>query len=101
MTMHSKDKLAKALDTVDLPDMAAKAREGYYHDFLSSLDTPAVQLINDLWVAAEIYPEMKPRILSLRLRVMDGEFDATREEGDAWAASPEGQAAFRRLKKGK
>ena len=28
---------------------------------------------------------------------MNGEFDATKEESDDWAASPDGKAAFSRL----
>jgi hypothetical protein len=98
MTMHSKDRLAKALEEVDLRHMAYLAREGYYHDFMSPLDAPCIQLVNDLWQAAENHPEMRGRILSLRLRAMDGEFDATKEEADDWAASKEGQEAFKRLK---
>ena len=31
---------------------------------------------------------------NLASRVADGEFDATREESDEWAASPSGQEAF-------
>jgi len=30
--------------------------------------------------------------------VIDGEFDASKEESDAWAASPEGQETFRQLR---
>jgi hypothetical protein len=32
--------------------------------------------------------------------VIDGEFDATKAESDAWARSPDGQAAFAGLLKG-
>jgi hypothetical protein len=35
--------------------------------------------------------------MRLRRRVIDGEFDASGEEGDEWAASPEGQETFRKL----
>lgn len=89
--MHSKDKLADELMKAGLVDMAAKAREGYYHDFLSPLDSPCLQLAADLAAietaaAADLYT-----------RHLNGEFDATVEEGDEWAASPEGQEAFRRL----
>ena len=42
MTMHTNDKLALALEAVNLRFMAGKAREGYYHDFMSPLDTPFV-----------------------------------------------------------
>jgi hypothetical protein len=34
---------------------------------------------------------------NIRQRVIDGEFDATSEEGDEWAQSPDGQETFRKL----
>lgn len=94
--MHTKDKLAAALREVGLDVMADQAATGYYHDFLSPLDTPELQLISDLMDVATINPN-KDAILKLRDRVMQGEFDASKEESDAWAASPEGQAAFKML----
>lgn len=89
--MHSKDFLAEELRKADLPEMAMKAATGYYHDYLSPLDVPAVQLAVDLMEAGT------PAALALRARHMDGEFDASSEESDEWAASPEGQAAFAAL----
>lgn len=90
--MHTKDILAAALEEASLPEMAAKAREGYYHDFLSPLDTPCIQLAEDL---AKVGTQAA---LALRARhLLDGEFDATQEETDAWAASPDGQEAFNQL----
>ena len=89
--MHTKDLLAAALEAAALPDMAAKAREGYYHDFLSPLDTPVLQLAGDLAEAGT------PASLEVRKRVINGEFDATREESDEWAKSPDGQNAFKEL----
>ena len=86
--MHTKDKLADALLAADLPEMAAKAREGYYDDFLSPLDLPILALATDLAKAGT------PAALVLCRRVIDGDFDATREESDAWANSPDGQAVF-------
>lgn len=97
--MHSKDKLAAALREVDLPEMADKAAEGYYHDFLSPLDLPELALVGALGAVAKNHPKMA-EILLLRGRVIDGEFDATKEESDAWAKSPEGQEAFRKLVRG-
>lgn len=89
--MHTKDKLADALENAGLNDMAAKARDGYYHDYLSPLATPCIQLADDL--AAKGTPEA----LAVRARHLNGEFDATREESDEWANSPDGKDAFRRL----
>jgi hypothetical protein len=78
--------------------MADQAATGYYHDFLSPLSTPELQLCDDLAVAAACNPaEKTDDILALRKRVINGDFDASTEEGDAWAASPEGRATFARL----
>lgn len=91
--MHSKDVLSGELDKANLHDMATLAATGYYHDYLSPLDTPALTLLGDLAQAGT------PEALALRQRVINGEFDATAEESDEWAASPEGQATFRLLLK--
>jgi hypothetical protein len=91
--MHSKDFLAQELRAAGLEDMAAKAETGWYHDYLSPLDDPAITLADDLAVAGT------DAALKLRKRHLNGEFDATVEESDAWAASPEGQEAYRRLVK--
>ena len=92
--MHSKDFLAQELRKAGLNDMAKRAEAGLYHDYLSPLDTPSIQLAKDLEraiaggnIAAN----------DLRRRHFDGEFDATAEESEAWAASSEGQAAFEKL----
>jgi len=86
--MHSKDFLADELRKANLPEMADKAATGYYHDFLSPLDTPSMQLAADLAKAGT------PAALAVRMRHLNGEFDASNEESDEWAASPDGQAAF-------
>ena len=88
----SKMKLAAAIRDLpgfavqaDLQQMAARAEAGYYSDFGSPLATPCIQLAHDLKaVGAD----------ALLARHMNGEFDATREESDAWAASPDGQEAM-------
>ena len=90
--MHTKDKLAAALTKAGLTDMATKAAEGYYDDFLSPLAMPMSALMAEL-AAAGTEPA-----LALRKRVMNGDFDATEEESEAWADSPAGQATMNRLK---
>ena len=89
--MHTKDKLAAALREAGLEDMAAKAAEGYYHDFLSPLATPCLQLSNDLAAVGT------PAAMALRQRHHNGEFDASVEESEAWAKGSDGQAAFNEL----
>jgi hypothetical protein len=88
---HTKDILAAELRKIGLNDMADKAAAGYYHDFLSPLATPCVQLAKDL-AAVGTY-----QALALRERHLNGEFDASKEESDAWAQGPEGKAAFNQL----
>lgn len=91
--MHTKDILARELRKADLPEMAVKAEAGWYHDFLSPLATPCLQLAADLQEAGT------PAALALRARHLEGEFDATIEESDEWAESAEGQAAFASLRR--
>ncbi len=89
--MHTKDILAAELIKADLPEMAAKAAVGYYHDYLSPLATPCVQLAADLAAAGS------PAALALRVRHLNGEFDASFQESDDWIASLDGQDALGRL----
>ncbi len=91
---HTKDKLALALSEAGLHEMAAKAATGYYHDFLSPLDLPAMTLVTALGAAGT------PAAMALRDRVINGEFDASTEESEEWANSPEGQEVIRKLTTG-
>ena len=75
--MHSKDKLADALRAVGLTEMADRAANGWYHDYLSPLDTPAITLADDLAVAAKYDSPHRAAIIALRARHINGEFDAT------------------------
>jgi hypothetical protein len=89
--MHSKDFLAQELRKAGLEEMAVKAEAGYYHDFLSELAFPEMQLDADLVHAMQ---SGNVAAHALRKRHHNGEFDATTEESDEWAASPDGIAAF-------
>ena len=89
--MHTKDKLAQALAEAGLRDMAAMAAMGYYHDYLSPLALPGMQLDADLQAAGT------PEARALQQRHYDGEFDASIEESDEWAASAEGQETLRKI----
>jgi hypothetical protein len=68
--------------------MVHDALGGYYDDFKSPLPFPEMQLLAD--AREHALPEIVEGVLN-------GEWDATKEESDAWAASPDGQAAFREL----
>jgi len=94
---EGKDILADALLKLGLMDMSLKARGGYYHDFLSPLPMPEMQLVNDLAGAANRMPANRREILALRAAVINGEHDANVEESEAWARSPEGIAAMNML----
>jgi len=75
------ERLARAMEKEGCPDwMIAKAREGYYDDFKSSIATPCIQLVNDLGMVGRLH---------LRARAMQGEFDAQKWESDEWANDPE------------
>lgn len=76
--MHTKDKLAAELHKAGLGNMAVLAAQGYYHDYLSPLATPCIQLAADLAEAGT------PAAMALRERHLEGEFDASREEGEEW-----------------
>lgn len=99
---HTTAKLADALAAIPgVPrDMIRRAIDGYYHDFLSPLTFPEMQLVADLRELAgrpATPRDSRPRLRALVQDVVDGKFDASREESDDWARSPEGQAAFQEL----
>jgi hypothetical protein len=98
MAMHTKDLLAAELRKAGLTAMAWKAESGYYHDFLSPLDAPSMQLADDLqtYVNAPSWPR-KDEAKALLDRHINGEFDASRDESEAWATSKEGQETFAKL----
>lgn len=91
MTMHTKDFLAQELRKAGLEEMAVKAEAGYYHDFLSPLAFPEMQLLEDLRLANT------PAAIELGKRHLNGEFDANEAESDAWMNSEEGKASMRML----
>jgi hypothetical protein len=77
------ERLARALEAAGAPQvMINRARGSFYDDFKSDLATPIVQLVQDV---------RKAGLEGIAKRAIDGEFDATKEESDAWAESPEGQ----------
>jgi hypothetical protein len=99
---HTTVKLAKALGEIPgVPkDMIQRAIDGYYHDYLSPLDMPEMQLISDLKAVAKTPAtprNSRPLLLAMAQRVVDGEFDANREEAEAWMQSTEGQDTMRQL----
>lgn len=88
---HTKDLLADALNEIGLTEMATRAGNGFYHDFLSPLPFPELYLVHEL---ADVGT---PEAMALRKRCIEGDFDATTEESEEWAHSEEGRLAFERL----
>lgn len=102
MAEHTTEKLARALREIPgVPEaMIGKAAGGHYHDYLSPLTFPEIQLVRDLRALASTPAtprNSRPLLRRLADRVIAGEFDATKEESDEWARSPEGQETFRQL----
>lgn len=100
---HTTAKLARALSEVPgMPrSMIERAVSGHYHDYLSPLAMPEMQLVTDLRELAKAPAtprDSRPLLRALADRVINGDFDASKEESDAWAASPDGQETFRQLR---
>ncbi|MGA2993599.1 hypothetical protein [Bradyrhizobium sp.] len=86
--MHTKLVLASALREAGLPLMALRAAEGYYHDYLSPLAMPEKTLCDELTIIGT------SAALALCERVKQGDYDASDEEQEEWAKSPDGLAAM-------
>lgn len=96
--MRTRDKLAAELRKIAAetsPGNAAKyeafakrAETGEFDDYADTYVCPITQLYSELLAAG---------LTKFAARVANGEFDATKEESDEWAASPSGQDAAKRL----
>lgn len=64
---------------------AKRAEAGEFDDYASTYVCPVTQLYDEL---------RKAEFHKFARRVASGEFDATKEESDEWAASKEGQEAL-------
>jgi|SRR5262245_54045446 len=102
MTEVTSQKLADALRSAGFEDIAVRAEADEFHDYKSPHALPNMTLESILRGIMHGAKDEKTQMAAhnLRLRLIDGEFDASKEEGEAWAASPEGQAAFRALHEG-
>jgi hypothetical protein len=81
-TSSTKERLARAIIERSgghydprVERMVKLARAGRYDDFESDIATPLIVLRNDLLAVG---------YTDLAQRVMDGDFDSTTEEADAW-----------------
>lgn len=75
MKLPTSERLAQVLHAEGLLEMESKARAGYYDDYRSPLATPIMQLVKDLSAVNR---------KDLAERAANGEWDGTREEGEAW-----------------
>ena len=79
--MSSKDILANDLRAAGAPsDMVIRAMGGYYSDYDSPLATPCIQLVQDARAAG---------LHGVANAAMDGKYDATEEESEAFAKRAE------------
>ena len=73
------ERLAQALENAAAPEeMVRAARAGRYDDFKSESATPIFDLVRDL---------QRIGAKDLAQRAIAGEFDASKEEADAWYAA--------------
>ena len=82
------ERLATALREANAPEsMIKRAEAGYYDDFKGPLAQNIAELVADCGLAQGLD--------DIAWRAMDGEFDATNWEADAWAKNtPEGRAVM-------
>lgn len=96
--MRTRDKLASELrkvaehaspgNAVVYETFARRTETGEFDDFADTYGCPITQLYGELRAAG---------FTKFASRVASGEFDATSEESDEWARSPEGQEIASRL----
>lgn len=100
MTARTSQHLADTLRAAGFEGLAERAETDEFHDFLSNHPAPAMVLDFELVsIISNDKNSERARMAAhhIRMRHHDGEFDADLEESDDWAASPEGQAAFKSL----
>jgi hypothetical protein len=74
--VNTKERLALAMEAEGCPqELIARARGGEFDDFYSNSATPIMRLVGEL---------RKNGFRALAARAIGGEFDATKEEAEAW-----------------
>jgi len=96
MTAKTSQKLADTLRAAGLETLAGRAEADEFHDYLSEHAGPSLVLDQELMtiIYGKFSKQHKEAARNIRNRHHQGEFDASSEESDEWAASPEGQATF-------
>lgn len=103
MTAPTSQKLADVLRVAGFEELAVLAEKDAFHDYLSEETFPQMVLADLLAQIAAYSEDDRMRLAAhhIRMRLIDGEFDASEAESAAWAQSEEGQAAFKQLKEDK
>jgi hypothetical protein len=100
MTAVTSQKLADLLRAAGFEDLAVRAERDEFHDFLSHDPLPDTTLDKELAAIvrdSRRHPAERLKAADIRNLHWKGAFDASKEESDAWAISPEGQAAYAML----
>jgi hypothetical protein len=96
--MRTRDKLAAELRKC--AEKASHWKKSRYEAFAKRAETGEFDDYSDTYVCpiTQLYTELRAHGLNkFATRVANGEFDATKEESDEWAASPSGQETFAML----
>jgi hypothetical protein len=97
MTAKTSQYLADALRAAGFDDLALRAEADEFHEFLANVPLPLMVLADELASIIKNLNLSAPVRLAasnIRDRLINGDFDASEEEGDEWAASEDGRAAF-------
>jgi hypothetical protein len=91
--------LGAALTEAGLKPLASRAIDGEWNDYFGMHPVPKANLVILLKQEQQrtLNVMERTRIGRVIKRIEEGEFDSTLEEGNEWAASPEGQRAWREL----
>jgi hypothetical protein len=98
MSRHlSSQRLTSALFELGLKDLAKRAARDEFNDYFSPHAFPMLNLVSELNQPGIKHMHGVKRLIE---RVKQGEFEATEDEGVAWAESPEGREVFGKLLRG-
>jgi hypothetical protein len=94
--------LGRVLDALGAQTMAVNARAYHYDDYFCPPEVDdgmnMIRLRRDLLDWARHSPRANDRrVKEVADAVVHGEFDGTKAESEAWAASPDGRETFREL----
>lgn len=98
MSERTRDRLAAELRKV--AEQASTTNAARYEAFAKRAETGEFDDYGDMYVCpvTQLHGELSAAgFTKFAARVANGEFDATKEESDEWACSPQAQAIFREL----